>query len=196
MVGDAIDKQTRGLTAIAIADQITSYRLESTTWAVTAWRSFLRGFADSGTSNRERATGRGMLFLVLALLGMLALPVIVPVELFRTWKIRRHNRAMLQRLKDPTLWQELAVAARLLAVDWSSWNQGNLALTGSAIVILDGENAREHPPRIVWLTATRKGRLPGNIDAHAFASVHPELAWARCRWEWEASDPFEAVERT
>lgn len=211
---DLVDRRTRGLVAIAISDAISERGLRPTTWPITASRSFFGAWSKAPPAfGRARAKGRGMLVLVIALLSAIVVPLMIPIELFRWWRASKHNRLMMRTLEEARArasspagyrntdvsgsWSgALAGTARVFAVDWCVWREGNLEFTGTALAAVGEPEEKKLPLEIVWLTVHRGQPRRGAPDAAELINTLPADRSSTHRWEWSADDPFEAVERS
>jgi len=141
------------------------------------------------------------------LLGALTLPILLPIEIVRGHRVRRHNRAMLDLLAslprspgaagyrddaagEVSLRKDLLSADTLLAIDWNVWRDGKVCLAGTALGVVRGN---EH--LVPWITVYRGWRPRDAIDASALALSLGDMPVVWTRWEWQLDDPFEAVER-
>lgn len=140
------------------------------------------------------------------LFGLFVLPVLVPIEIVRAFRVRRHTAAVARQIEasrpflvgyrenastpDPFR-TELLAAQALYAIDWTIWRDGTACFAGSALGVVRGDEHAAH-----WITVHRGGALPADtVDASRIVRALSGLPALATRWEWDLADPFEAVER-
>jgi len=210
-MADRVDRKTRGLLAIAIADGIDAAGLRPISPLVANLRRVFRLELPSSATDlaRQAVFARRSTAMTIGCVGLFAiliLPILIPIELVRGWRVRRHNAALRQELGSSTrahvpgyrddasgadaLQAAVQQADSVLAVDWAIWRDGVLCFAGSALGIVRGEERTAH------FISVHRGPPPSDaIDGAALARALPERAPVAVRWEWQLDDPFEAVER-
>jgi hypothetical protein len=200
--------------AIVITDAIEAIGLRPVSAVLANLRSFFRVEAPRSAGDVavelirvRRATMTGMVIVCVGLFGVLILPILLPIEIVRGVRVRRHNEAMMRRLLDASapaapggyrdaageagaFREGLLRADTLLAIDWTIWRDGKVCFAGTALGVVRGD---EH--LAPWFTV-HSGPPPRDaIDAAGLAKALADLPLVSTRWEWELHDPFEAVER-
>jgi hypothetical protein len=151
------------------------------------------------------ADERGFVEIANVLVLFFASPVILPVEAFRGWRERRHNREMIRMLESPRaphggyrdnarfalgLVDGLRDAEELYAIDYAMWERGSLLFSGAAVGAVRGTDCSAP-----WFTVYRGAPPAGVIDAKTVVDALSDMRVTLARWEWERDDPYEVVER-
>jgi hypothetical protein len=200
---DRVQRRTRGLLAIAISDAIEAAGIQPISPVLVGLRSF-SGKAGDIIASQPGYAKRSTVGIVgcVGLFGILVLPLLLPIEIVRGARVRRHNEAMMRRLSEAgapppdgtagsgALRAALPGADSLLAIDWTIWRDGTVCFAGTALGVVRGDEHLAH-----WFTVHRGPPPPGALAATGLKSILAELPVVTTRWEWELHDPFEAVER-
>lgn len=196
--------------AIAITDAIHGLGLRPVSPTLVGLRSLFRLEMPGSASGlvRQAVFARRNTAMTMGCIGVLSLfilPILIPIELARAYRIRRHNRVTRRRLETMRLSpvggyrdnaeagalpEELQGAESLLTIDWTIWRDGTLCFAGTALGVVRGQ---EHV--VPWVTVYRGAPPKDAIDASALTKAFGTLPVVPARWDWELDDPFEAVER-